>query len=102
MIIDLCAAPGSWCQVAAKEISILSIKVGIDLDPIKPIPGVTTFQCDIETEQCRHLIRYEIKLLKAYEVLHDGSSNVGGHLAKDSYNQNELILYSIKLTSEFL
>jgi len=102
VLIDLCAAPGGWCQVAAKEMPISSIKIGIDLDPIKPIPGVTTFQCDITTEQCRHLIRKEIKHLKADVVLHDGAPNVGGQWAKDSYNQNELVLYSIKLASEFL
>ena len=102
VLIDLCAAPGGWCQVAAKEMPISSIKIGIDLDPIKPIPGVTTFQCDITTEQCRHLIRKEIKHLKADVVLHDGAPNVGGQWAKDSYNQNELVLYSIKLACEFL
>ena len=102
VLIDLCAAPGGWCQVAAKEMPISSIKIGIDLDPIKPIPGVTTFQCDITTEQCRHLIRKEIKHLKADVVLHDGAPNVGGQWAKDSYNQNELVLYSIKLATEFL
>ena len=42
------------------------------------------------------------KHLKADVVLHDGAPNVGGQWAKDSYNQNELVLYSIKLASEFL
>ena len=102
VLIDLCAAPGGWCQVASKEMPVSSIKIGIDLDPIKPIPGVTTFQCDITTEQCRHLIRKEIKHLKADVVLHDGAPNVGGQWSKDSYNQNELVLYSIKLAVEFL
>ena len=102
VLIDLCAAPGGWCQVASKEMPVSSIKIGIDLDPIKPIPGVTTFQCDITTEQCRHLIRKEIKHLKADVVLHDGAPNVGGQWAKDSYNQNELVLFSIKLAVEFL
>ena len=102
VLIDLCAAPGGWCQVASKEMPVSSIKIGIDLDSIKPIPGVTTFQCDITTEQCRHLIRKEIKHLKVDVVLHDGTPNVRGQWAKDSYNQNELVLYSIKLAVEFL
>ena len=102
VLIDLCAAPGGWCQVASKEMPVSSIKIGIDLDPIKPIPGVTTFQCDITTEQCRHLIGKEIKHLKADVVLHDGAPNVGGQWSKDSYNQNELVLFSIKLAVEFL
>ena len=102
VLIDLCAAPGGWCQVAAKEMPVSSIKIGIDLDPIKPIPGVTTFQCDITTEQCKHLIKKEIKHLKADVVLHDGAPNVGGQWSKDSYNQNELVLFSIKLAVEFL
>ena len=81
---------------------ISSIKIGIDLDPIKPIPGVTTFQCDITSEQCRHLIKKEIKHLKADVVLHDGAPNVGGQWSKDSYGQSELVLFAIKLASEFL
>ena len=102
VLIDLCAAPGGWCQVASKEMPISSIKIGIDLDPIKPIPGVTTFQCDITSEQCRHLIKKEIKHLKADVVLHDGAPNVGGQWSKDSYGQSELVLFAIKLASEFL
>ena len=102
VLIDLCAAPGGWCQVASKEMPVSSIKIGIDLDPIKPIPGVTTFQCDITSEQCRHLIKKEIKHLKADVVLHDGAPNVGGQWSKDSYGQSELVLFAIKLATEFL
>ncbi len=102
VLLDLCAAPGGWCQVASKEMPVSSIKIGIDLDPIKPIPGVTTFQCDITSEQCRHLIKKEIKHLKVDVVLHDGAPNVGGQWSKDSYGQNELVLYAIKLATEFL
>ena len=64
VLLDLCAAPGGWCQVASKQMPISSIRIGIDLDPIKPIPGVKTFQADITTQRCRNLIQQEIKDIK--------------------------------------
>ncbi|KAL6871647.1 Spb1 C-terminal domain-containing protein [Trichoderma longibrachiatum] len=102
VLLDLCAAPGSWCQVAAEVMPVNSLIVGVDLAPIKPIPRVITFQSDITTDKCRATIRQHFKTWKADTVLHDGAPNVGTAWAQDSFNQAELALQSLKLATEFL
>ncbi|KAJ6438699.1 AdoMet-dependent rRNA methyltransferase spb-1 [Purpureocillium lavendulum] len=102
VLLDLCAAPGSWCQVAAEVMPVNSLIVGVDLAPIKPIPRVITFQSDITTEKCRATIRQHLKTWKADTVLHDGAPNVGTAWAQDSFNQAELALQALKLATEFL
>ncbi|KAK4238890.1 Spb1 C-terminal domain-containing protein [Achaetomium macrosporum] len=102
VVLDLCAAPGSWCQVCAETMPKDSIIIGVDLAPIKPIPKVITFQSDITTEKCRATIRQHLKTWKADCVLHDGAPNVGTAWVQDSYNQAELALHSLKLATEFL
>lgn len=102
VVIDLCAAPGSWCQVAAETMPTGSLIIGVDLAPIKPIPRAITFQSDITTPQCRATLRQHIKHLKADVVLHDGAPNVGVAWVQDAFSQAELVLQSMKLATEFL
>ncbi|KAI1335244.1 Spb1 C-terminal domain-containing protein [Xylariaceae sp. FL0016] len=102
VVIDLCAAPGSWLQVAAQTCPKGSLLLGVDLSPIKPIPGCITFQSDITTDKCRATLRQHMKTWKADAVLHDGAPNVGTSWLQDSFNQAELVLQSLKLATEFL
>lgn len=102
VLIDLCAAPGGWCQVAAECMPNQSIIIGVDLAPIKPIPRVITFQSDITTDKCRAIIRSHVKHWKADTVIHDGAPNVGSAWVQDAFSQAELVLESMKLAAEFL
>ncbi|KAI9887825.1 MAG: AdoMet-dependent rRNA methyltransferase spb1 [Watsoniomyces obsoletus] len=102
VLLDLCAAPGSWCQVAAETMPPKSIIVGVDLTPIKPIPRVITIQADITTDKCRAAISQHFKTWKADTVLHDGAPNVGTAWVQDAFSQAELTLKSMKLATEFL
>lgn len=101
-LIDLCAAPGSWLQVAAETMPVKPLIVGVDLSPIKPIPKTITFQGDITTDRCRATIRGHLKTWKADCVIHDGAPNVGTAWVQDAFSQNELVLSSLKLATEFL
>lgn len=102
VLIDLCAAPGSWCQVASEVMPPGSLIIGVDLAPIKAIPRCITFQNDITTTSCRNQIRQHIKTLKADVVLHDGAPNVGASWVHDAFTQAELVLQSLKLATDFL
>ena len=45
-VLDLGAAPGGWLQVVTRKVGPRGRVVGVDLLPIKPIPGATIFQGD--------------------------------------------------------
>ena len=112
-LIDLCAAPGGWyyiyiyiyiyrLQVAEKYMPLNSIKLGFDLEGIKPLKGCTTYIADITTDKCKSIIKRELKLFQADVVLHDGAPNVGTNWNLDAFSQNELVLHALKIAALFL
>lgn len=104
-LLDLCAAPGGWMQVAVKHMPVGSLIMGVDLVPIRPIRGAFSLQEDITTPKCKASIR---KLMKENGcnmldvVLHDGSPNVGGAWSKEATTQASLVVDALKLAVEFL
>ncbi|KAG5439401.1 hypothetical protein PCANB_001975 [Pneumocystis canis] len=102
ILIDLCAAPGGWLQVASKFCMPGSLICGVDLVSIKPIPNVITFVEDITTDKCCEKLQHYLKTWKADTILHDGAPNVGVTWLHDAYSQIELVLMSLKIVTKFL
>ncbi|KAH9588886.1 Ribosomal RNA methyltransferase Spb1 [Trypanosoma melophagium] len=102
VLVDLCAAPGGWCQVAAKHMPVGSKIVGVDLVPIAPIRGVKTFVGDITDDKTRKIIITYLKKEPVDCVIHDGAPNVGGVWSRDLFEQNALVLHAAKMACSML
>eukprot|EP01052_Picozoa_sp_SAG31_P003639 SAG31_NODE_142_length_22669_cov_18.630040_14_plen_824_part_00 len=100
--IDLCAAPGSWLQVAVKYMPAGSAIIGVDLVPIRAIPNVVTMAEDITTPKCYARLQRELDGRAVDLVLCDGAPNVGAAWAQDAFTQSELTLHACRLATAFL
>lgn len=104
-VLDLCAAPGGWMQVAVQRVPVNHLVIGVDLAPIAPIRGAVAIQEDITKPACKTKIK---KLMSEHGVaafnviLHDGSPNIGGAWAQEAISQNSLVIDSVKLATQLL
>ncbi|XP_023512222.1 adoMet-dependent rRNA methyltransferase spb1-like [Cucurbita pepo subsp. pepo] len=104
-VLDLCAAPGGWMQVAVERVPVGSLVVGVDLVPIAPVRGAIAIEQDITKPECKARLKKIMneKGCAAFDlILHDGSPNVGGAWAQEAMSQNSLVIDSVKLATQLL
>lgn len=78
-IVDLGAAPGSWLQVL-RDLTGAKV-VGVDLNPIAPIEGVTTIVGDFTDPEVQSRIRAELDIVNV--VVSDVSPKLSGQKGYD-------------------
>ena len=85
-VIDLGAAPGGWCQVAAERVKSVKGKgtvIAADLKEIEPIPGVEFMALDISDPEADEKIKAALDGAKVDVVLSDMAAAAMGHKPTD-------------------
>jgi 23S rRNA (uridine2552-2'-O)-methyltransferase len=82
-IVDLGAAPGSWCQYVARRTRGKGALVAVDLLPVMPIEGVDIIQGDFTEPAIRQCIDDCLQGQQVDLVLSDMAPNISGIAAAD-------------------
>jgi 23S rRNA (uridine2552-2'-O)-methyltransferase len=81
-VIDLGAAPGGWCEIAARRVGPSGRVIALDILDIKPIAGVEFIQFDFLDELAPERLKAMLGG-QADVVLSDMAANATGHRQTD-------------------
>ena len=100
-IIDLGAAPGSWCQVAAERIGTEGAIIAVDLLEFDPIRGVNAIVGDFHDDAIYEQVRLEAGG-EADIVLSDMGASATGHATTDHLRSAALAEVAFEFATEVL
>ncbi|MEE9150826.1 MAG: RlmE family RNA methyltransferase [Thermoplasmata archaeon] len=80
-VLDLGAAPGGWLQVAKEIVGKKGVVVGVDIQSIEPIEGVTFLKGDVTSSETLKKLR--LIVTKVDVVISDMSPNITGNYSMD-------------------
>jgi len=82
-VVDLGAAPGSWCQVLRQRLGPGARIVAVDLLPMDPVVGVRFVEGDFRDEPVRRALGAALEGGRADLVLSDLAPNISGVASAD-------------------
>jgi 23S rRNA (uridine2552-2'-O)-methyltransferase len=77
-VVDLGAAPGSWCQVLRERLGPSGRIVAVDILPMDPVAGVAFVQGDFREESILRALEAALGRRKVDLVLSDLAPNISG------------------------
>jgi 23S rRNA (uridine2552-2'-O)-methyltransferase len=89
-VVDLGAAPGSWCQVAVQKMKQQGRVLAIDLLPVASMPGVEALEGDFTQPAALAWLEEKLQSGRVDLVLSDMAPNVSGVILSDQARQYEL------------
>lgn len=96
-VVDLGAAPGSWCQYAAKRIQPGGRLIALDLLEMTPMHGVEFIEGDFREDEVLHRLETALGGRPVDLVLSDMAPNMSGIAASDQAR----VMHLAELTLEF-
>jgi len=82
-VVDLGAAPGSWCQVLRERLGPSGRVVAVDLLPMDPIAGVRLVQADFRDDSALAMLEAALEGRQPDLVLSDLAPNLSGVASAD-------------------
>lgn len=89
-VVDLGAAPGSWCQVVAQRAKGQGRALAIDLLPVAPLPGVESLEGDFTEAAALAWLEARLDDGRVDLVLSDMAPNISGVGLRDQARHYEL------------
>jgi 23S rRNA (uridine2552-2'-O)-methyltransferase len=89
-VVDLGAAPGSWCQVAVQKMKNRGRVLAIDLLPVAPLPGVESLEGDFTDAAALAWLEEKLQSGRVDLVLSDMAPNISGVMLSDQARHYEL------------
>lgn len=102
LVVDLGAAPGGWCQVAARRVGPAGRVIAIDRLPMDPIAGVERLEADFLSDEGLAALRELLGEREADLVLSDLAPNISGNRAIDQPRSMALVEGAMLFAEEVL
>ena len=101
-VVDLGAAPGSWCQVAVQKMKQQGRVLAIDLLPMAPMPGVDSLEGDFTEPAALAWLEGKLQSGRVDLVLSDMAPNMSGVMLRDQARHYELCELALEFAVNWL